>query len=326
MGEPDPRPLALLHHAGRTFRDLWRRYAQALATARAKGASWPPHCFAPSGLGSLVLDSDRSPIPNPGPIVDALAAWRPTQGIYRLHPALLDALWTTSLSGELPAELLRRLPEWCVYVETPGRNVGDGKPIHGFYAHLVHRPDLDADELRLVLDFDAPIEFMLDVEPVPLIGTLEESLRHAATEQLDFAPDWFVDRLVETATPLGALVNVLLYLCSEAPELKDASRRRDRPRRPRLAAPRRKGKLGKLPAAAVPTIWEAGFDLGAQLEQAVEQAHETDSEGRTVRPHVRRAHWHSYWRGPRDGERERVVRWISPLLIGAREAGGFSTT
>ena len=35
--------------------------------------------------------------------------------------------------------------------------------------------------------------------------------------------------------------------------------------------------------------------------------------GRTVRPHIRRAHWHHYWTGP--GRKSLEVRWIQPTLV-----------
>ena len=49
-------------------------------------------------------------------MVGALAAWRATQGIERFDPTIFEAVWDTPLTGELPTELLYRLPEWCCYV------------------------------------------------------------------------------------------------------------------------------------------------------------------------------------------------------------------
>lgn len=45
----------------------------------------------------------------------ALGAWRVSQGIYRFDPALYGALPSTPVDGELPCEVLYRLPEWCVF-------------------------------------------------------------------------------------------------------------------------------------------------------------------------------------------------------------------
>jgi len=317
------RPVSLLHHFGRTYRDVWRRYDRAGDAHRKRGETWPRYTFAPADLGASVLANDPpSPIPGPGPILDALAAWRPTQGIYRFHPTLLEALWETPVTGELPVELLRQLPEWCVYVETPGRSVGEGKPIHGFFAQLVHRPELERDDLLLGLDFDSPLEFMVDVETIPLVGTLEESLRLGETERVNRVPDWYVDRLVAASRPIASLVSLLLYLCSLEAELRDALGKKERPTKPVPKRRKRKGTLSRLPAAKEATVWETAFGLGHRLEEAAAVADGSEPVGRTVRPHVRRAHWHSYWTGPRDGKRTRTLRWISPLLVKAQAAGG----
>ena len=65
----------------------------------------------------------------------ALGAWRVTQGIYRFDPDLYLAIIETSVDGDLPHDVLYRMPEWCVYVETPGM-LWLGVQLHGFFAHL----------------------------------------------------------------------------------------------------------------------------------------------------------------------------------------------
>jgi hypothetical protein len=309
------RPVELLHHFGRRLRDPWRRYDRAIHDARCGGETWPDYSYAPAGIGAALLDRKLPDEPGakgwPG-VLDALAARRPTQGIYRFHPALLDALWDTSLTGDIPAELLRQLPEWCVYVETPDRSAGRGKPIHGFFAHVVRCPD-GHDELRLLLDFALPHPMLVD-ESIPLVGNLEAGLRAKSREQnadIDLVHDVFVRDRVGYAQ----LVSLLLFLCSAEMEVRDAAGQKKAPKKPRLRRPKKRGKMARLPAAKEATVWETAFRLGERLETAGEAAAGT---GRKLRPHVRRAHWHSYWRGPRDGEeRRRTLKWISPLLINA---------
>jgi len=50
--------------------------------------------------------------------VVSAAAWRQGRGIYRLCPELAEALAGTDRDGDLPADLLYRLPEWCVLAPT----------------------------------------------------------------------------------------------------------------------------------------------------------------------------------------------------------------
>src|SRR5690606_26189287 len=71
------------------------------------------------------------------------------------------------VSGELPIELLYCLPEWCVYIETPGKNFGPHR-MNGFFAHLEYGAYFGHGELRLLIDHadDTPFEFPFS--PIPL--------------------------------------------------------------------------------------------------------------------------------------------------------------
>jgi hypothetical protein len=71
------------------------------------------------------------------------------------------------------------------------------------------------------------------------------------------------------------------------------------------------------------TIHEVGTVLGRRLGQA--RVRYTGKRGTgergTVRPHVRAAHWHHYWVGPKaDASKRRlVVRWLEPIFVGTGE-------
>lgn len=73
-------------------------------------------------------------------------------------------------------------------------------------------------------------------------------------------------------------------------------------------------------------ILEVGWRLGAQLAASRTAGEPTDDHGAPagsgVAPHLRRAHWHSYWTGPRSDPdaRELVLRWVAPTLVAAQDA------
>jgi len=56
-----------------------------------------------------------------------------------------------------------------------------------------------------------------------------------------------------------------------------------------------------------------------------ERAHGKPSGGTHARPrpHIRRAHWHGFWIGPklRPTERRMDVRWMPPLPVGVNRLG-----
>jgi len=68
-----------------------------------------------------------------------------------------------------------------------------------------------------------------------------------------------------------------------------------------------------------PTIWNVGSHLGAALRAAYErESRDLGGTHASPRPHIRRAHWHSYWTGPRkDPERRRLIlKWLHPMVVG----------
>lgn len=57
-----------------------------------------------------------------------------------------------------------------------------------------------------------------------------------------------------------------------------------------------------------------------------ERASKMTQHHRTPAPHMRRAHWHHFWTGPRDGERKLVCHWVPPTFVNAKLATGEMRT
>ena len=84
--------------------------------------------------------------------------------------------------------------------------------------------------------------------------------------------------------------------------------------RPAWPTLRRTKQGSRLFAADRPTVWDLGERIGGALRRSVPDkgapATPTNRGHASPRAHLRSAHWHSFWRGPREGERARVVRWL----------------
>jgi hypothetical protein len=261
-------------------------------------------------------------------IVVPLATWRVTQGIYRIDPEVAEAIWNTPIDGQLPVELLFHLPEWCVYIETPGRSLSSGKYLEGFFAHLNTTSGADDPELHLLLDDLAGI---LHSIAVPLsASTLEEACRIASVDRINYEQKicWsngtavkIGDERMAAAAPadaaasLSPLISTLLYLCSQSADYRDAAGIRNSPDKP-ASVQTRKGPRVFPPDK--PTIWETGYRLGASLRCAVRQeSRRTGMNRSSPVPHIRRAHWHSFWLGRRGnvGERCLAIKWLPPIPV-----------
>jgi len=261
-------------------------------------------------------------------MVTPLATWRVTQGIYRIDPQVAEAVWNTPIDGELPVELLFRLPEWCVYVETPGRKLSIGKRLEGFFAHLNTPTGSDDPELHLLLDDPAGV---LHSVTVPLsTSTLEDACRIASIDRAnheqricwsdgnpsEIARDHDVTtNPSDAASGLAPLISTLLYMCSQSADYRDACGARNAPGKPAPVLTRIGPRL--FPPES-PTIWETGYRIGAPLRGAVRQASVQQGTNRSSpAPHIRRAHWHSFWLGPKDSTAERrlALKWLPPIAV-----------
>jgi hypothetical protein len=316
------------------YSDIWRTVDQLRAERGRTLPNWPAWCFMPLA-GSYAIASggrDDAPPEKLGEIaaLGALAAWRPTQGIYRFDPTVASAIMDTPLTGELPSEILQRIPEWCVYVETPGLTYLDA-PSYGFFAYLEHDANDKREELRLAIDLGTKLATAL---PVHLGGNLiagiasatREAVRQAERHQVGADARTIMSLPAEKiAASLEPRINLLLYLCSTNAEMRDRKSGRLRPTKPLLT----KTKDGlRMFAAERPAAWEVGYRLGAAIRHAQEAAPKRPGDGThaSPRPHIRRAHWHSFWAGPkakvgvaRTEERKLILHWLPPTPVAVAE-------
>lgn len=320
-----------LTHYARLYPSAWAN-AEHHRLNRARIATWPDWCFVPMASAAAVVQGTASRAPGLIPpevrgydtaVLGALVPWRLGQGVYRFDPDLLAALWDTPLTGDIPGELLYRLPEYGLYVEAPAGVMHGRRPVLGFFAHLEWDAGSHHAELRLLLDTgDAGRMVPL---PLHLGGTLEEGFAEAVRQTTTFlgpreAPGLEMTEgeiqgsarlLAQTAAPA---VSCLLYLCSENAEYSGKAR----PTRPTGK------KTGRPPQQA--QVWEVGVRMGSALRRARAVAESEEAPvaegvelggqaGRSVRPHLRRAHWHTFVSGPRTGPQQRTLRWLPPIPV-----------
>ena len=78
--------------------------------------------------------------------LQVMGAWRPTQDILRFDADFYNMLTKTPVTGNLPVEIIGRIPAWALYFET--RNLAvEGRSYDGFFAGL----DQSNDRTQLIL-------------------------------------------------------------------------------------------------------------------------------------------------------------------------------
>ena len=342
------RPLVHLASVGKRYPQAWQWIDKFRAERESEkeGFAWPSWCFCPlSGAYAIVTGGrDVTPSGVETSVVGALAAWRVTQGIYRFDPTLLDELWETPVTGDIPVEILERLPAWCCYIpfETPRHVIRDNA--RGFFVHQEYDMGTGRRELRFLLDFDLPHEeSVLKLQPMilHLTGNLtdcltsafaesrKQALKHGYTEEqykeLMAAAGYSLNAVAEaTAHEIAPLVSLTLYLCSTSAEILGRDGQNKPLNRPVLRHTKRGTRM--FPPQQ-PEEWQVGFRLGATLRAAAPHVSGPDRGGTHVgpKPHLRRAHWHAFWTGPKAKpgreytDRKLVLKWLHPILVGSGE-------
>lgn len=316
------RPWQHLTAASKMYPKAWT-LVEDFRNDRGKGLpDWPSWCFLPmAGWYAIVSDTvgqQRLPLHLMSDVarLAAIGAWRYSQGIYQFEESFYSALTDTPVLKELPVEILFHLPEWSIYIETPGKK-WNGVNIYGFWAHLEHDANTERAELRLLIDREK------DLLPIPLhIGkwTLQEAIERYVQEARNNATFSGMPFLVPeesytqtVSEELSSLLPLLLYICSERPDIASDRKMGESPEH---AQPKRTKRGWRLFAPDRPRIWTIGKNIGQQLRQAQQEAHNlTRTSG--PKPHLRRAHWHGFWTGSRDQQQKFVLKWLPPILVAA---------
>lgn len=312
-----------------TNRGVWRRVDE-LRAARSHAASWPEWCFLPE-LTLAVLAKEFPAIASHLATFQALASWRATQGIYVFDDLLLQHLFGTDTDDPIPAEVLLRLPEWGVYI-TASQGLLMEWGLNGFFAFLSYDESQSQPALNFILDMGK--EGLQNTFALPLhngsVRKAIEDSRDSCVQVLSGAGR-YTEAAKLSELDLGEyrrlfhqLVSLVLYLCCSNAEIRSPEGECAGVCRPR---PRKTRKGLRLFPADRPKVLQVGFLLGTFLrKQAHRNGGEPEPTSGAVRippcPHVRRAHWHSFWVGSVSQPESRTVRlkWLPPVLVNGQRS------
>lgn len=319
-----------LDQAADSFRWMWDEWIHL----HLRGGDWPRHVFVPTfalmhPAGSVFerLQPDvraamrKMSQPQLATFIGLgtmLATWRISQGIYRVDPSLYAALIDTPMA-EIPVAVLYRMPEWAIYIETPGLVMPErATSIHGVWV----RHDIDFESgtrplLQIVIDTDEPASlFSHLVASIPLgPGSVADCIAEAtrkwrATVGGNAGRDeGFVH---DVAAWMNPVMNLLLYICSAADFTSEEA-----PAQPAYVEPVKTKRGLRFFPPPQPRQWNVGLRMGAALRMAEAEQwnREREPHGGSVPPHMRRAHWHGVWTGPKAGPRKFKLNWWPPLPI-----------
>jgi hypothetical protein len=313
-----PRPREHLEAAGKMYPKAWSQIDEFRAGRGKDLPMWPDWCFAPLAAWYSIVSADAGRqaldvrlIGDVGRLA-AIGAWRVTQGIYRFDPALYEAIIATPVDGDLPCDVLYRLPEWCAYIETQEMSWADSQ-LYGVFVHLEWDANTERHELRLLMDSEAILAPLpLHIGAWSLKEAVERMSREAATQGAIRGMSLPAGAITgELSNMLEPIMSLILYLCSANAEISTGAR-------PTNPEPKRTKNGWRLFPADKPKTWDVGVRIGAALRRAYHQSETGGTAGQDgPRPHIRRAHWHGYWKGPRNTPEARKLdlKWLPPIAV-----------
>lgn len=279
---------------------------------------WPDYCLLPINAAYTYLVHGRG-------ISDADAAagcaeltacwtWRQNKIIYHfdsdMAAALADQADDVKDTDVLPADLLLHLPYPCIYIKAPGLL----EHMDGFWAWVDFDTNRLGPELRIQWVFDtmdASLPQVLHIIPGASLqecfcDTIQTTLEHTKGP-VDVSHPADSSRIILQA------IQLLLYILADNSDVEDepAPLRVVNSHKPKGNRPAVQDKAGEVKAKSV------GVRIGAVFRHSRSRKSDTSGTGTgsAKRPHMRRGHWHHYWRGPKDGDRELILHWTAPTMI-----------
>lgn len=290
--------------------------AMAFTSSTERRSEWPEDILLPKFVwgaiyahcaGIRVEDMKTSSMQfrNDAERLAFLSTWGKTQGIYRFDETIYNELINSPIEGDIPASLLRNLPQWCIYVETPGLMLMSGIPARGTWV----MPEYSNDEVVLSFMFD-PLSRSEQAKSIASVisidldgGTIEESMNKyrdqtiaslgggGVLDQIGVGKKEIEEITGDVTKIVSQVLSLVLYICTQNDYATKNGR--SKPSNPEL----QKTKRGlRMFTPSTPEMWDVGVRMGTALRKAMAGMGGDGSghSGASPRPHVRSPHWHGF--------------------------------
>lgn len=335
-------PVFRMVHLGGCFPGIYQ-YLRLQREAGAKSpdyAMWGKECYIPRGLvAAVLLETFRGfVVALDFPFSEAcarmnrekfarlssftayqlaqFAPWQVCPVVLKFDPLLVNMLADTEATQKIPREILKQLPYWSVCVELPGITAEDRR-IDYLMLSINHDQYKDPQGdpgglLKLVATPFGELKGATELSMTyPLeYATLSETQEVRRQQMPPDAPEpAILDRVGRLSTRILTLaVQTALYIASRKPDYDADAAVKTLGRH--AVESRQKPAADKLPHE-----FTVGQKLSATLRQWEKHhgaMYVTGTE-RTVSPHWRKAHWHTYRCGK--GRAEVISHFLPPIPI-----------
>lgn len=283
-----------------------------------KKTEWPAWCFLPEKeLESIISPKNLSQRLDLI-ILSSCLAWRPAQDIIRFDKSLYDALVKTPIADNVPDSIFRKIPAWCIYIELLHDDY------HGVFISLDYENTIEKLKLLfipkkgimifpeyIILGYDSIKEGLLAYQEMQ-----EKKMNFEISKSYSVLKNNIQNDEYQKMHNLELQVlSLFLYLCSN--EI-DWGSHNNNTLSPTYPNPKKVKSGWRLFPPDAPRIWNVGETIGIKIRSA--SSHTGTHNGPS--PHIRRAHWHSFWTGKKvwkEGEepapQQLIVKWLPPIAV-----------
>lgn len=266
--------------------------------------------------------------------------WRNTLGIYRLDEDVFADVISSPIPLDTPSMIFKRLPDWSVYMEIPNDTVmmnltGTTTFVDGFWAQLDYDYAIDQKNPRLVLsifldlrgksnsiyDTRQPIRLLLDKD-MTVSDAFETIFKENHGDFKDNHADAARFIMITTKNLLMNLLSMLLWLCAEEPDISNMKGEPVSRDDIKKSGNQINKKTGRFVPPSTPIIRLLGSRLGGEVRDYKQWVRKGKTEGAgrltyKVRPHIRRGHFHGYWKGTGQ-DKQFEVKWRYACFVNSK--------
>lgn len=239
--------------------------------------------------------------------IQCLAGWKQHKQIFSFTGELFDDLQTDE-DVKIPAVILHSLPDKNVFVEVPDRDFRFfafwSPNVFGYEGYELWLARVQKEKLNyscICVEPEKTVAECIERSNAETQAHTAEKVKALSAEELNFS---------KTA------IQLLLYLCSEKPDINQKSGGKKPV----------KHASSKMPASKREKFSDVvSHDVGIRYRAWKKSAGSVQGistgSGSQKIPHIRRGHWHGFWTGKKSSEnRKLVIRWVSPIFVNSELA------
>lgn len=262
--------------------------------------------------------------------------WRNTLSVYNFDNEIYKEVIKSPIPLDTPMSIYERLPEWCVYILLPNDSklFSEGgmfgiscERARGFFVYMDYDGSPKNRKLCISVDYiakkpnflpftlylkegvtieDAMLDFYKSMK-----DNAEKSSNKLSMEELVAIKDG----IAKDGEKVRTILSLLLWLCAEEPDITNIQGEPvtgEQLRLPRYAINK---KTKRFIPPNNPTVFQLGKRLGSEIRQFEDKKASGDSRiSSRKRPHIRKGHWHGYWKGTGQ-DKKFTIKWLPAVFV-----------